>query len=66
MTVFLREQTLAGDKKVNNASRHSAAASLGGYLYQCRLALLETLKRLKTNPALRGLGTDAVSELFFI
>jgi hypothetical protein len=33
-------------------SKYSATASLVGYLYQCRLALLETLKRLKTNPSL--------------
>ena len=35
-----------------NRSKYSAASSLQGYLYQCRLALLETLKRLKTNPNL--------------
>jgi hypothetical protein len=35
-----------------NRSKYSAASSLHGYLYQCRLALLETLKRLKTNPNL--------------
>lgn len=33
-------------------SKYSASAPLTGYLYQCRLALLETLKRLKTNPSL--------------
>lgn len=33
-------------------SKYSAAAPLTGYLYQCRLALLETLKRLKNNPSL--------------
>lgn len=33
-------------------SKYSAAAPLIGYLYQCRLALLETLKRLKNNPSL--------------
>ncbi|KAF5419077.1 MAG: hypothetical protein C5S44_11945 [Candidatus Methanocomedens sp.] len=33
-------------------SKFSAAASLTGYLYQCRIALLETLKRLKNNPSL--------------
>jgi hypothetical protein len=30
-------------------TKYSAADSLVGYLYQCRLALLEALKRLKTN-----------------
>jgi len=33
-------------------SKYSAAAPLTGYLYQCRLALLESLKRLKNNPSL--------------
>lgn len=31
-------------------SKYSASAPLLGYLYQCRLALLETLKRLKDSP----------------
>jgi hypothetical protein len=35
-----------------NPSKYSAAAPLTGYFYQCRLALLETLKRLKNNPSL--------------
>ncbi len=35
-----------------NKSKHSAQASLIGYLYQCRLALFEALKRTKTNPNL--------------
>ena len=34
----------------NGKTKYSASDSLVGYLYQCRLALLETLKRLKTNP----------------
>lgn len=29
-------------------TKYSASASLLGYIYQCRLALLETLKRLKS------------------
>jgi hypothetical protein len=33
----------------NGKTKYSAADSLVGYLYQCRLALLEALKRLKTN-----------------
>src|SRR5664280_2726006 len=33
-------------------TKYSASDSLVGYLYQCRLALLETLKRLKTNPSI--------------
>jgi len=33
-------------------TKYSASASMTGYLYQCRLALLESLKRLKTNPNL--------------
>lgn len=36
----------------NKKSKHSAQASLIGYLYQCRLALFEALKKLKTNPNL--------------
>ena len=36
----------------NSISKYSAAPSLIGYLYQCRLALLESLRRLKTNPCL--------------
>ncbi len=35
---------------MNETSKYSAAASLLGYIYQCRLALLESLKRLKSNP----------------
>lgn len=31
-------------------TQYSASASLLGYIYQCRLALLETLKRLKSDP----------------
>ncbi len=34
----------------NSISKYSAGPSLIGYLYQCRLALLETLRRLRTNP----------------
>jgi len=34
----------------NSISKYGAGPSLIGYLYQCRLALLETLRRLKTNP----------------
>ncbi|KKG03535.1 hypothetical protein DU57_09150 [Methanosarcina mazei] len=33
-------------------TKYSASDSLVGYLYQCRLALFETLKRLKTNPSI--------------
>ena len=33
-------------------SKFSARPSLLGYIYQCRIALLETLKRLKINPRL--------------
>jgi hypothetical protein len=35
-----------------NRTNYSASDSLLGYLYQCRLALLESLKRLKTNPSI--------------
>jgi hypothetical protein len=35
---------------MQNRSQYSAAASLLGYIYQCRLALLESLKRLKSDP----------------
>lgn len=34
----------------NSVSKYAAGASLIGYLYQCRLALLETLRRLRTSP----------------
>ncbi|NHZ45188.1 hypothetical protein [Nitratidesulfovibrio liaohensis] len=35
---------------MQDRSQYSAAASLPGYIYQCRLALLESLKRLKSAP----------------
>lgn len=35
---------------MSTISKYSAAASLLGYIYQCRLALLESLKRLKSDP----------------
>ena len=35
---------------MQDRSPYSAAASLLGYIYQCRLALLESLKRLKSDP----------------
>ena len=35
---------------MQDRSQYSAAASLLGYIYQCRLALLESLKRLKPDP----------------
>lgn len=35
---------------MQDRSQYSAAASLLGYIYQCRLALLESLKRLKSDP----------------
>ena len=35
---------------MQDRSHYSAAASLLGYIYQCRLALLESLKRLKSDP----------------
>jgi len=35
---------------MQDRSQYSAAASLLGYIYQCRLALLESLKRLKSAP----------------
>ncbi len=39
---------MINDKK----TKYSASDSLVGYLYQCRLALLETFRRLKTNPSI--------------
>lgn len=36
--------------KATDKTQYSASAPLLGYFYQCRLALLETLKRLKNNP----------------
>ena len=36
--------------KATDRTQYSASASLVGYIYQCRLALLETLKRLKNDP----------------
>ncbi len=35
---------------MQDRSQYSAAASLLGYIYQCRLALLESIKRLKSDP----------------
>lgn len=35
---------------MQDRSKYSAATSLLGYIYQCRLALLESLKRLKSDP----------------
>jgi len=40
---------------MQDRSQYSAAASLLGYIYQCRLALLESLKRLKSDPDSQGL-----------
>jgi hypothetical protein len=36
--------------EATDRTQYSASASLLGYIYQCRLALLETLKRLKNDP----------------
>ncbi len=36
--------------EATDRTQYSASASLLGYIYQCRLALLETLKRLKSDP----------------
>lgn len=36
--------------EATDRTRYSASASLLGYIYQCRLALLEALKRLKSDP----------------
>ncbi len=36
--------------EATDRTQYSASASLLGYIYQCRLALLEALKRLKSDP----------------
>lgn len=48
----------------NSISKYSAAPSLIGYLYQCRLALLESLRRLKTNPCL-AVSIETLDDVVF-
>ncbi len=50
--------------KAHGKSKYSAASSLLGYLYQCRLALLETLKRLKTNPSV-AVAIETLDDVVF-
>ena len=45
-------------------SKHSAAPSLLGYLYQCRIALLKTLRRLKADPCVT-LAIETLDDVVF-
>ena len=45
-------------------SKHSASEPLLGYLYQCRLALLEALKRLKEKPDI-DIAIEALDDIVF-
>jgi len=50
--------------EAHGKSKYSATSSLLGYLYQCRLALLETFKRLKTNPSV-GVAIETLDDVDF-
>ncbi len=50
--------------EAHGKSKYSAAASLLGYLYQCRFALWETLKRLKTNPSV-AVAIETLDDVVF-
>jgi hypothetical protein len=45
-------------------SKYSAAASLIGYLYQCRLALLESLSRLRSDPSI-SVSIETLDDVVF-
>ncbi|UJS18771.1 MAG: hypothetical protein L3J17_06875 [Candidatus Jettenia sp.] len=47
-----------------NNSKYSAAESLIGYIYQCRLALLESLKRLKSDPDI-AVAIESLDDVVF-
>ena len=47
-----------------NKSKYSASASMLGYFYQCRLALLETLKRLKIDPTI-AVSIETLDDVVF-
>jgi hypothetical protein len=49
---------------LQEASKYSASASLLGYLYQCRLALIETLKRLKSDPSI-SVSIETLDDVVF-
>jgi hypothetical protein len=46
-------------------SKYSASSSLIGYIYQCRLALLEALKRLHKNPKLT-VAIETLDDVVFL
>jgi hypothetical protein len=45
-------------------SKHSAAPSMQGYLFQCRFALLEMLRRFPSNP-LVSLTIETLDDVVF-
>lgn len=49
---------------MQDRSQYSAAASLLGYIYQCRLALLESLKRLKSDPNI-AVSIESLDDVVF-
>lgn len=52
------------DDSIQDRSQYSAAASLLGYIYQCRLALLESLKRLKSDPNI-AVSIESLDDVVF-
>ncbi len=46
-------------------SRHSAAPSMQGYMFQCRFALLEMLRRLPTNSSV-SLAIETLDDVVFL
>lgn len=49
---------------MQDRSQYSAAASLLGYIYQCRLALLEFLKRLQSDPNI-AVSIESLDDVVF-
>lgn len=52
------------DDSIQDRSQYSAAASLLGYIYQCRIALLESLKRLKSDPNI-AVSIESLDDVVF-
>ncbi|MGE4442399.1 MAG: ABC-three component system protein [Desulfomicrobium sp.] len=49
---------------MQSRSQYSAAGSLLGYIYQCRLALFESLKRLKSDPDV-SIAIETIDDVVF-